>query len=1025
MKKRAFFVVLFLIFALCASVGIAAAAQTEYLTVNLPCGGDVSIYVNGEYCSLAPVYKMPIEKDSVVTLKAKSEELLFYSDEYGNTLGNGDNYEFSIFNDTVVNAYCVNSNPERVSILYRNTNNSKQVLSLSTFERADIEANLTQHIQISADKFGYEFSSWSMSLEDVIAAAKTNGGTVIIEPEYTMRDDVFVIKVDGGYISSDNENDGVFQINTSITLQADEAPTGKKFAYWTNSLGTVVSDTETLSLTVFANEEYTAHFVDESETPELLPNVYLRAEYDEEIGKIVTYAQRFLPAGCVLDAYGILYVKDSEYAVEDMLFELVDNVTLKMTYNGDPKTNNGVWVNRVTCEQYVYLRPYIIYVDADGASHTVYGDAVKALPEVEKINTVVYDERIVPFDTAKAFADELSTALGMEIETVEAAKATDSSYIYISEITPYAEKYGWRVDDGVITLYYGAFAGFKTLSQAFITEISALGSLDDVSSTELSVNPSSTVSTASKFSAKTQTAATLDLYLEDRANLVLASENTDVSGISGKIYYISEKGSDSNDGLSKETPWKTLSKLSGAKLKSGDAVLFERGGLYRGTIAASAGVTYGCYGEGNKPIICGSARNYAGMWSRVEGDENIWKLNLKGLVDPGIMIFYENESELYRVGFDYDVITGQRVFDYRTMYTTYENAANSSTIHGYLTLNKNFEFYYGEPDLDEDTFNANTTTYTLYVYYDGDLNADFENIEIGEDKSLFRAQGVDNVTVDGLCFKHTGAHSVRGGQNRTNGLTVKNCVFAYSGGSVLQNRWVRYGNAIEIYGSGTDIEIYNNWMYQIYDTAFTMQYSGSTIKEDLIWKDVSVHDNVMERCYWGMELWCHPASGYTMTASNINISGNVISKIGNFWGAYQHQSATGGCMIYLGDMNIPDAELETRPVTFENNIFDRTYIEGYVPSADKIHNYTKMFKFHHDNTSLSSYHKFYEFKDNYFIQYSKQLFALYNGDEGGNTYFNAVSGEKYNTAAEKKWSDFFKLFSTDDMSGSKVCVITE
>ena len=47
-------------------------------------------------------------------------------------------------------------------------------------------------------------------------------------------------------------------------------------------------------------------------------------------------------------------------------------------------------------------------------------------------------------------------------------------------------------------------------------------------------------------------------------------------------------------------------------------------------IRCKNGVTYGCYGVGNKPIICGSAMNYAGMWSRVEGEENIWVLDYDG-----------------------------------------------------------------------------------------------------------------------------------------------------------------------------------------------------------------------------------------------------------------------------------------------------------------------------------------------------------------------------------------------------------
>ena len=52
----------------------------------------------------------------------------------------------------------------------------------------------------------------------------------------------------------------------------------------------------------------------------------------------------------------------------------------------------------------------------------------------------------------------------------------------------------------------------------------------------------------------------------------------------GTAYYVSENGCDDNDGLSPKTAWRTNAKVSEAALCEGDAVLFERGGLFRGQI---------------------------------------------------------------------------------------------------------------------------------------------------------------------------------------------------------------------------------------------------------------------------------------------------------------------------------------------------------------------------------------------------------------------------------------------------------
>ena len=82
-------------------------------------------------------------------------------------------------------------------------------------------------------------------------------------------------------------------------------------------------------------------------------------------------------------------------------------------------------------------------------------------------------------------------------------------------------------------------------------------------------------------------------------NKILNAKNTEENyKITGKKYYISPGGDDTNDGLSEETPFRTPFVLSGLDLKSGDAVLFERDSIFRisSTISTKSGVVYGSYG---------------------------------------------------------------------------------------------------------------------------------------------------------------------------------------------------------------------------------------------------------------------------------------------------------------------------------------------------------------------------------------------------------------------------------------------
>ena len=71
--------------------------------------------------------------------------------------------------------------------------------------------------------------------------------------------------------------------------------------------------------------------------------------------------------------------------------------------------------------------------------------------------------------------------------------------------------------------------------------------------------------------------------------------------ITGTAYYVANDGDDNNDGKSIDTPWKSLDKVTNANLNAGDGVFFKRGDLFRGSFEAHAGVTYGAYGEGEKP----------------------------------------------------------------------------------------------------------------------------------------------------------------------------------------------------------------------------------------------------------------------------------------------------------------------------------------------------------------------------------------------------------------------------------------
>ena len=385
--------------------------------------------------------------------------------------------------------------------------------------------------------------------------------------------------------------------------------------------------------------------------------------------------------------------------------------------------------------------------------------------------------------------------------------------------------------------------------------------------------------------------------------------------ITRNIYYVSEKnGNDSTGTGTLAKPFRTHAGVaSKVTLRSGDAVLFERGGVYRGKIVATPGVVYGSYGEGNKPLLLQSAKNYAdpALWKQTEW-ENVWVCT-DLLVNVGV------------IGFDHDLQ------DYS------ENTYNE--LYG-ITMNKNlFGFtdvsqLCGDLQFYSELNGGLTSKGELYVYSRyGNPGERFDSIEIGEKIDIIDSgsSAPNGTTFDNLSLKFTGGHGI--GFGTTSDVTVTNCVFSWLGGSVLSHdfhgtgRVVNYGNAVEIYGGCNGYTVENNWMYQIYDTAVTHQRSSST--GDCIQTNVRYAENLMEYVYWGIEFYNSPPSAsqleeagktedtYTRYTSNVASEYNLLRLGGYGWGSIVRHR---GSSLYCGSTLSENYDCYAK-----YNIFDRAY----------------------------------------------------------------------------------------------------
>ena len=321
-------------------------------------------------------------------------------------------------------------------------------------------------------------------------------------------------------------------------------------------------------------------------------------------------------------------------------------------------------------------------------------------------------------------------------------------------------------------------------------------------------------------------------YAKDLANSkrdeILNTPNTeDIYEIKGKKYYISKTNS--------------LNDIP-KNLNFGDALLFERGGLWRTgkPIHIPEGVIVGAYGSGEKPKIYGSVNNFAkaSLWEKE--NDNIWKTYLP-FDNAGIMVF----DDSFALG-----VKKWNMEDVR----------------------ENYDFYYDY----ESEF--------LYFYYDSDIEADFKSIEIGTRFNIFDVES--NSIVDNLCVKYTGAHGITT-PNQSENVKITNCEVGFIGGS-CQYKQVRFGNGIEMQLGCKNMIVKNNWVYQCYDAGITFQ-SWDSAKISTIYNDIDISENLIEFCHYGFEFFTTSVeeTGLYSEYKNISISKNIFRFSGYAWGYEQ------------------------------------------------------------------------------------------------------------------------------------------
>ncbi len=104
------------------------------------------------------------------------------------------------------------------------------------------------------------------------------------------------------------------------------------------------------------------------------------------------------------------------------------------------------------------------------------------------------------------------------------------------------------------------------------------------------------------------------------------------AGASATTYYVDPAGSNGNNGLSPQSPWRTLLKVGISTFQPGDVILFKRDAVWNEWLtppssgAAGNVIKFDAYGNGRPPEFTGLYATTASQWTNIGG--NVWQIPL-------------------------------------------------------------------------------------------------------------------------------------------------------------------------------------------------------------------------------------------------------------------------------------------------------------------------------------------------------------------------------------------------------------
>ena len=223
---------------------------------------------------------------------------------------------------------------------------------------------------------GYDFAGWSMT-EAEIQTALANNEDVTVTAIWTVAKKYVTITVNGGELTAGNLIDGKALAYNAYTVSADAPEDGKKFAYWADATGKIMSYSAQYKFFPAADTVLTAMYVAEDVEIEYKALAFISADPTTE-GEKITYIMSWDTSyvGEVISA-GLMVVNEIDYNPLTFKHGSGDSKIFDRAFGTDQIMNVNTY--SIGKSDSFYDNTYvaciwIVYKNANGVEHTVYSD---------------------------------------------------------------------------------------------------------------------------------------------------------------------------------------------------------------------------------------------------------------------------------------------------------------------------------------------------------------------------------------------------------------------------------------------------------------------------------------------------------------------------------------------------------------------------------------------------------------------------------------------------------------------------